>query len=581
MKRRRLGSVLAFFFAATAAAVAATVSLLVGEIASQDSRRRIGEELEELASQLRDRLDAGMGERLHDLQLIAAMQQADEPSPRRGAEQQVLEKLKASFAQYSWIGFADVQGRVLYSTGHLLEGVDVAERPWFRNGLLGPFAGDVHEAKLLARLLPRPDNGEPLRFVDVATPVLGADGAIQGVLGAHLSWEWARRVVDRTFHVTGTVREIEVFILSRDGKVLLAPPGKEKHNLPEVPRGAVSEILSWSDGQPYLTAISHSAGFGSDYHGLGWQVAVRQPIEVAYQPIRQLQWAILLCGVIAALGFALLGTRLARSLSQPLLELAQAADRLRLGEPDVCIPETDQYREAARLSASLRHLVEGLTSESAKLATLNASLEEQVRDRTEMLDRANQHLLGTLQERDELVNRLKQLANTDSLTGLLNRRAFFERADQERRRAERHGTSLAAVALDIDHFKRVNDQHGHTAGDEVLKALARTCHVTLRDVDLIARFGGEEFMLLLPDASLADAIRVAERLRQTVAALQVPLPAGGTLAITISLGAAVHRHGLPLGELLDQADHALYAAKRAGRNRVEYLPDDTVELPAD
>ncbi|WP_169307312.1 sensor domain-containing diguanylate cyclase [Chitiniphilus eburneus] len=563
---------LALSFAATAVVVAATVSLLLGEMASDHSRRRIAQELEELASQLRDRLDSGLGERLHDMQLIAAMERAGEPSPRRGAERFVLESLKTSFSQYAWIGFADIDGQVLHATGGMLEGVNVSERPWYQGGLQGPFVGDVHEAKLLAKLLPAPASGEPLRFVDVAAPVIGPDGTVEGVLGAHLSWEWAHHVVQSTFRIAGKTRGMETFILSRDGKVLLAPPGKEKETMPDL-GGASSRIARWSDGHPYLTATSVSTGFGNDYHGLGWQVVVRQPVEAAFQPIRQLQWAILLGGAVAALIFAVLGMWLARVLAKPLLELASAADRLRHGEHDVRIPDANQYREAARLSASLRHLVASLTNKSAKLAALNASLEEQVHDRTEMLDRANQHLLGTLQEREMLVQRLEELANTDSLTGLLNRRAFFERADQERRHAERGGTSLAAIALDIDFFKRVNDQHGHAVGDQVLQALARTCHLTLREVDLIARFGGEEFILLLPDASLADGIRVAERLRQAIAALRIPLP-DTMLGITVSLGVAVHRHGLALDALLTQADHALYAAKRNGRNRVEYLPEE-------
>jgi diguanylate cyclase (GGDEF)-like protein/PAS domain S-box-containing protein len=170
-----------------------------------------------------------------------------------------------------------------------------------------------------------------------------------------------------------------------------------------------------------------------------------------------------------------------------------------------------------------------------------------------------------------LQQKLRLMASTDPLTGLLNRRRFLEQAESEFRRARRYQRALAVVMLDVDHFKTINDGHGHFVGDQVLVALARASQQLLRGTDVMGRWGGEEFAILMPETSLAGATILAERLRAELAALAVPTPAG-PLRFTISAGVAER------GELDDQvtaamqrADRALYAAKRNGRNRVQAL----------
>jgi diguanylate cyclase (GGDEF)-like protein len=172
-------------------------------------------------------------------------------------------------------------------------------------------------------------------------------------------------------------------------------------------------------------------------------------------------------------------------------------------------------------------------------------------------------------ETAHLIAELEQLALTDSLTGLYNRRHFFNLSSREFERAMRHETSLAAVMIDLDHFKRVNDTHGHAAGDQVLRAIARLCMERLRRIDIIGRYGGEEFAVVMPDTDLNDAIQAAARLGEMIAAEKIMLPQG-ELRVTASLGVALFERDMPnLETLLDHADQAMYAAKKAGRNRVE------------
>lgn len=163
---------------------------------------------------------------------------------------------------------------------------------------------------------------------------------------------------------------------------------------------------------------------------------------------------------------------------------------------------------------------------------------------------------------------LLQLASTDILTGLANRRVIMQQAQAEIRRANRYQKDLAVLMLDIDHFKKVNDQYGHAAGDKVLAEFAALCQRNIRDTDLAGRYGGEEFFILLPEVDLQTAIMSAERLRLAVAEHPFTLSSGEQLQVTCSIGIAMY---LPqqdnLDKLLLRADQALYQAKHQGRNR--------------
>jgi diguanylate cyclase (GGDEF)-like protein len=172
-------------------------------------------------------------------------------------------------------------------------------------------------------------------------------------------------------------------------------------------------------------------------------------------------------------------------------------------------------------------------------------------------------------ERQAAQAQLLELATTDSLTGLRNRRYFMETASQEFERSRRYQIPLSLLMLDADRFKSINDRFGHHVGDEALKALAAIGQRQLREIDLFARLGGEEFAILLPQTDFADARAVAERLRQTIAGQMIDTEQG-PFNFTVSLGLASLDPAMTKpGDLLRQADIALYQAKHNGRNRVE------------
>jgi diguanylate cyclase (GGDEF)-like protein len=173
-----------------------------------------------------------------------------------------------------------------------------------------------------------------------------------------------------------------------------------------------------------------------------------------------------------------------------------------------------------------------------------------------------------LLQRSLLHQQLRAAARTDAKTGLLNAAAWQREADSEMTRVARARNSLALLLIDIDHFKRVNDTHGHLAGDQVLAGLAEALRQQVRDSDVVGRFGGEEFVVLLPGADAAEAAMVAERLRQQVSTA-VTVFATGEVRVTVSIGVAVlGLHGDDIPGLLATADLALYRAKEAGRNQV-------------
>ena len=184
-------------------------------------------------------------------------------------------------------------------------------------------------------------------------------------------------------------------------------------------------------------------------------------------------------------------------------------------------------------------------------------------------------------ENARLFSEVQELAITDPLTSLYNRRKFIELADQEFNRSKRYNRSLSVIMLDIDRFKVVNDTYGHSIGDQVLVQLADICSKGIRQVDFIARYGGEEFMILLPEAQSDDAMVIAERLRKDTENTPITTSVG-QLSITISLGVAgLDESCASLEQLLDRADFAQYASKDAGRNRASLWTTTTVQKSKD
>ena len=264
-----------------------------------------------------------------------------------------------------------------------------------------------------------------------------------------------------------------------------------------------------------------------------------------------LAWALVATGS-GLLVAGLLAALIAASVTQPLGRIGAVVAQLSRGVLGA--------RVDTRSAGVLRPLAEGINTMAAGLASNEARLRERVEQATEELRQQKEHA--------------EHRARTDPLTGLPNRRAFTELARVEIERAQRFGQPLALIAVDLDHFKAINDNPGHAVGDAVLVDFAHRAQAQLRVIDQLARIGGEEFVVLLPGTDARSACQVAERIRLMLdeRALSVP---GGSLRYTSSFGvAALEPHHPGLERWLARADAALYAAKRKGRNRVELVPED-------
>lgn len=549
---------------------AALVGLLawrVGVVASESLQEDIGLRLEARAAALAGRLDRGLYERLNDMRALALMPVLDDALANQDTLRELFGLMQLNYPDYVWIGVSDAGGTVLVANRGLLEGADVSQRPWFQAGRKEPFVGDLHDALLLSKLVQGP-GGEPLRLVDVAAPVHDEFGVVIGVLGAHLSWRWAESLRQDQIQPTRTSDPVEVFFLNDQGEVIMGPE-ELRGQLLDTPsaravraggRGSVLE--TWPDGETYLTGYVPTRGHES-YTGLGWTVLVRKESALAFEPVRALQREIGLAAAVLLLMFLGLGTLMARWIGAPLHGLATAARRLQRREPDAAFPPERGYREARELTRALGGLLDDLTRHERELTDMAAGLEQRVRERTQALSEANAQL--------------EVLAMTDALTGLANRRHFGDQLAREVARAAETSRPLSLLTLDIDHFKAINDQHGHPAGDAVLRWVALQLEEQVRASDLLARVGGEEFAVLAVDTGVAEAAQLGERLRAAVEEGGPVVVGRATIPVTVSVGVVARR--VQGGEvsraperLLAAADDALYRAKRNGRNRVEVAP---------
>lgn len=552
--KMRLSSLMTLAVCATVALTVALQLALVNHFAVRQTREEAQLRLQQLSWQMRDSLNRVIEQATGDTRLLAEL-----PSVRQAGSVEesraVLESLQRSFPDYAWIGIADLDGTVLASTGRMLEGGNVATRPWFTAGLRGVHASDYHPAVLLENMLPpRPD---PWRFVDASGPIVDAGGKPVAVLGLHLSWEWARSHARRL--LTPALREYgaEILVIRDDGTVLLGPEGMVETRIDTASLRLAQKGMSgslretWPDGGTYLTGYSRTGDI-LDPASLGWSVLVRQTEDKALAGAADLKrnmlgWSALLALLLAGAA-ALLARRMVRPMAQLRAAIERATEATRAGREPPPIPPVDGFLETQILSSTMRELVHSETMHRQALLALNGRLEAAVAERTA---------------------ELQALLLRDVLTGLPNRRALLEMLPEAMLRARRVGRPCALLFLDMDGFKAVNDGHGHEEGDELLRQFGERLSLGVRKTDTVARLAGDEFVVVLE--MLSDAAHAEDTARKLLERLREPYSLRHTgVTVGVSIGIALHR---PEDEpdvdgWLARADHAMYAVKRGGKNGV-------------
>lgn len=552
--KMRLSSLLTL---AVCAMVALTVALqlaLVNHFAVRQAREEAQLRLQQLSWQMRDSLNRVIEKAVGDTRLLAELPQvrySNDADATRG----VLESLQRTFPDYAWIGIADLDGKVVASTGRMLQGVNVSKRPWFTAGLRGVHATDYHPALLLEKILPR--KPDPWRFVDASGPIVDAGGKPVAVLGLHLSWEWARSHARKL--LTPALREYgaEIFVIRDDGTVMLGPAPLVETNIDTTSlrlarkgqTGSLREV--WPDGRAYLTGYSQTGDL-LDPASLRWTVLVRQTEERALVGAEELKQRMLGWSALLALVLAGAAALMARRLVRPMAALREAIERVTLatrnGKEPPPIPPVDGFLETQVLSSTMRELVQSEAAHRKALQAMNERLELAVAERTA---------------------ELQALLLRDALTGLPNRRALLETLPEAMSRARRVGRPCALLFLDMDGFKAVNDNHGHEEGDELLRQFGARLAQGVRKTDMVARLAGDEFVVVLE--MLTDALHAEDTAHKLLERLKEPyLLRSATVTVGASIGIALHRPADPadVDAWLARADQAMYAVKRTGKNGI-------------
>jgi diguanylate cyclase (GGDEF)-like protein len=367
-------------------------------------------------------------------------------------------------------------------------------------------------------------------------PVQRGDGRIIGALAARLNLRGAEEGL-RAFAPGKYGR---AYLIGSTGNLIVSSQVNSRDLMQVTLRRPVFQRLLKKEG----SVVTYESVAGVDVLGslksvprVGWAVLTEIPAEAAYDQVRRFRDMTLGIVAVLLLGVTAIAYRLALLIVRPLERLTKGAAEVAEGDLAVDLPTATG--EVGDLTYVFNHMVGRLRQSRQELDAVN----EMLRERNDELER---------------------LSASDSLTGLSNRRVLTQRLSEELLRSQRQNHTFSVLMLDVDHFKKYNDAHGHPAGDEVLKRVANILRTSTRAGDCTARYGGEEFAVLLSGKEGDAAVQLAERIRQRVEAEEFPVG-----KITISAGIAEFpHHGHTAEAVISSADEALYEAKREGRNRV-------------
>jgi diguanylate cyclase (GGDEF)-like protein len=502
---------------------------------TQNSRaleEKISQELLSASAQTAREMDVWLKERLYDLRVFASSYEVSEnlagkkaPTSPHTRLSDYLNSVRERFSDHEELVVLDATGRLVASSASKprtlrLPG-DWRSELNATNAVVGEASWDTSLGKAI--LL-------------VAVPVQRADGRIMGALAARLNLRGAEQSL-RAF-APGTAGRI--YLVGSNGHVMVSSLASSAEHMQISVAPALLKRLAKNEGR----VADYENVSGVDVLGslkqvprVGWAVMAEIPTDAAYHQVRRFRDMTL--GIVALLLLAVtaIAYYLALIIVRPLERLTKGAAEVAEGDLAVDLPTAKG--EVGELTYVFNHMVGRL------------------RQSRQQLDAVNE----TLRERNE---ELERLSASDSLTGLSNRRVLTQRLSEELLRSQRQNHSFTVVMLDVDHFKKYNDAHGHPAGDEVLKRVANILRTSTRAGDCTARYGGEEFAVLLSGKGAEEATQLAERIRERVAEEEF---AAGRITISAGIAEFPH-HGHTAEAVISSADEALYQAKRDGRNRV-------------
>jgi diguanylate cyclase (GGDEF)-like protein len=490
------------------------------------------------------KLDLWLKERMYDLRVFASSYVITENAARLRAEmgsknkavmplnliQEYLHSVSGKFAVYNELILLDATGTPL-TTGSPNGSEHALPKQWAeRLADRRPIIPESHF-----------DTQTGLNDLLMAEPIKGPDGLTLGYLAAKINLETIGSMLRS--HCTSGIDEMylvdtskRLVISSRPAPLQLQSRNRTVH-VPESRHAPTNMPASYTGFRD-----RYVVGMATSIPVLNWVLVAEIEHRNAYAELvllRRITTA-LVVGLILCIGS--LAYLFGHNLVRPVRRLSAEAARVAGGNLDVDLPVTGQS-EVSYLTQVFNHMVFRL------------------RQGREKLSAANQALLESNKE-------LHQLSITDGLTGLFNRKHIMELLEREISRSRRYGCPITVLMLDIDHFKQVNDSYGHQAGDAVMCRLSAVLRGMVRDVDFVGRYGGEEFLVLLPDSDCQSGAETAERIRRKVQDLEI-IANHQKISVTLSIGVSSHpQMGRDSDALICMADEALYQAKSTGRNRI-------------
>jgi len=613
--------------------------------------------LSQLASGMAYQLNQDMHSRETEIQMLTRLADIQDPNVSLNQKRALFEKMKAAYPYYAWIGMTDAQGNIITGTQGLLVGKNVSKRSWFKEGSKGVHLGSVHDAFLLAKIMPKPKWDDlPLRLVDVSAPIRDKNGTFLGVICGHLGWDWAFEMRDKILASPNLVN-IDLLVAKSDGALLMGTSRLPSHSINLAHYAFFKQALknnngigfdTWSDKQTYLTASAYEDSTTNAM--LQWVLLAREKKSVVMHPFwQQIETTILLASAILLLLIAIIYRIVSKS-TQPLEELSEAAQAIYSGNTQAKIPLFNKQDEVGILSRSLNTLVDFLqreikqktayaqqlqlmgqvyesspqgvmiTDKNKNIVDVNHAFTEltgyqeaEVIGKTPKIlqsGRQNRafydhiwqsirdhgrwqgeiwnknkagevypewlliscltneegdisHYIGIfsdISEKKESEAQLIFLANHDVLTQLPNRRLLQDHVNLALSRDNDKQSGL--IFLDLDFFKSINDSLGHLVGDQVLVAVTKALRLAFETPKLVARFGGDEFVIFVPE--LSDEHEIEKIAGQIDELFSSPFIVGDfSLQLAATMGISLFpRDGKSAEALIQAADTAMYDIKR-------------------
>ena len=339
------------------------ISLGIGEYSNIVTTKQLetnsGESMMKLSKNIANTLDREMLERYREIKFAATLYPLNSKKSTKIERRNFIEKIKNNYDHHEWIGFALPDGTVDVGTKGYLEGKNAKARPWHPGGLKGPYIGDVHDALLLAKLLPN-TTGESIYFSDIAFPVKNSKGETLAVLCTHLTWQWTRDII-RSIEKE---HNIDIFLLSKDGLVLVGPQNSERKEIANISQNISTylekekqpsfALIDWKEGETYLTAQAISKGF-KEYKGFNWQIIVRQPVKDAFRNVHDHSNNLLFASIFIGIFGAIIGIIFSSKISAPIGKLNTIVSKLSKGEK-VDFGESKSTDEIGNLHNALKNL---------------------------------------------------------------------------------------------------------------------------------------------------------------------------------------------------------------------------------